>query len=52
MPFAGTDTANETGGVVPNCVARIDFVTDAGMHVDFERFTIALLSPVSELVVP
>jgi hypothetical protein len=50
--FAGTSTANDSGGVVPNCVARIDIVNEAGMHVDLERFTIVLFSPVPELVVP
>lgn len=50
--FAGTTTDNDSGPVVPNCVARVEIVNEAGMHVDLEFFTIVLLSPVPELVVP
>jgi hypothetical protein len=50
--FAGTTTTNDSGLVVPNCVARVDIVNEAGMHVDLEFFTIVLFSPVPELIVP
>lgn len=50
--FGGTDFFNDSVGGVPNCVARVEFFNENGSHTDFEDFTIMLLTPISQLVVP
>jgi hypothetical protein len=45
--FAGTDTVNDSsGGLLPNCVVGVDVFSDDGLHVEYEDFTVVLLSPV------